>query len=32
VANYQTMVRHKLGASSAIDLLRAAQRHGLVPG
>ncbi len=29
VANYQTNVRHKLGAGTAIELLRAAQRHGL---
>jgi len=32
VANYQTSVRHKLGAGTAIELLRAAQRHGLAPG
>jgi len=32
VANYQTVVRQKLGASNTIELLRVAQRHGLVPG
>ena len=31
VANYQTLVRQKLGATTAIELLRVAQRHGLVP-
>jgi len=32
VANYQTLVRQKLNAPTAIELLRVAQRHGLVPG
>jgi two-component system, NarL family, response regulator FusR len=32
VANYQTLVRQKLGAGNAIELLRIAQRHGLAPG
>ena len=32
VANYQTLVRQKLNASTAIELLRVAQRHGLAPG
>ena len=31
VANYQTVVRQKLGASNTIELLRVAQRHGLAP-
>lgn len=31
VANYQTVVRHKLKAGTAIELLRVAQRHGLAP-
>ncbi|MCW5659878.1 MAG: response regulator transcription factor [Burkholderiaceae bacterium] len=31
VANYQTMIRHKLGASTGIELLRVAQRRGLAP-
>jgi DNA-binding NarL/FixJ family response regulator len=31
VANYQTVVRHKLNAGTAIELLRVAQRHGLAP-
>jgi len=31
VANYQTLVRQKLGATTAIELLRVAQRHGLTP-
>lgn len=31
VANYQTLVRHKLGVGSTIELLRVAQRHGLAP-
>lgn len=29
VANYQTAIRQKLGVSSAVELLRYAQRHGL---
>jgi DNA-binding NarL/FixJ family response regulator len=29
VANYQTMIRQKLGVSSPIELLRYAQLHGL---
>jgi len=29
VANYQTLIRQKLGVSSPIELLRYAQRHGL---
>jgi DNA-binding NarL/FixJ family response regulator len=32
VANYQTLVRQKLNAPTAIELLRVAQRHGLAPG
>jgi DNA-binding NarL/FixJ family response regulator len=32
VANYQSIVRQKLGADTAIEMLRAAQRHGLAPG
>jgi DNA-binding NarL/FixJ family response regulator len=32
VANYQTLVRQKLNAPTSIELLRVAQRHGLVPG
>jgi len=31
VANYQTLIRQKLGASNTIELLRVAQRHGLAP-
>lgn len=31
VANYQTLVRQKLGASNTIELLHMAQRYGLVP-
>jgi len=31
VANYQTLVRQKLNAPTAIELLRVAQRHGLAP-
>jgi DNA-binding NarL/FixJ family response regulator len=31
VANYQTMIRQKLGASTGIELLRVAQRCGLAP-
>lgn len=31
VANYQTLVRQKLNATTAIELLRVAQRHGLAP-
>lgn len=31
VANYQTMIRQKLGASTGIELLRVAQRWGLAP-
>lgn len=31
VANYQTLVRHKLGAGSTIELLRVAQRYRLAP-
>ena len=31
VANYQTSVRQKLGAATAIELLHVAQRHGLAP-
>lgn len=31
VANYQTVIRQKLGASTGIELLRAAQRFGLAP-
>jgi DNA-binding NarL/FixJ family response regulator len=31
VANYQTSVRHKLGAATAIELLHVAQRNGLTP-
>jgi DNA-binding NarL/FixJ family response regulator len=31
VANYQTMIRQKLGASTGIELLRVAQRLGLAP-
>lgn len=30
VANYQTLVRQKLGASNAVELLRYAREHGLV--
>jgi DNA-binding NarL/FixJ family response regulator len=31
VANYQTVIRQKLGASTGIELLRVAQRFGLAP-
>ena len=31
VANYQTLIRQKLGVSSGIELLRAAQRLELMP-
>jgi two-component system, NarL family, invasion response regulator UvrY len=31
VANYQTLIRQKLGASNTIELLRVAQRYGLAP-
>lgn len=31
VANYQTMIRTKLGVATSIELLRYAQRHGLGP-
>ena len=31
VSNYQTLVRQKLGAATAIELLHVAQRHGLIP-
>ena len=31
VANYQTLIRQKLGAATAIELLHVAQRHGLAP-
>ena len=31
VANYQTLVRQKLGASNTIELLRVAQRYGVAP-
>ena len=29
-ANYQTLVRHKLGVATSIELLRVAERRGLV--
>ncbi|MEK8025291.1 response regulator transcription factor [Pseudaquabacterium rugosum] len=31
VANYQTLIRQKLGLSNAVELLRYAQDHGLLP-
>jgi DNA-binding NarL/FixJ family response regulator len=31
VANYQTLVRQKLGAATAMELLHVARRHGLTP-
>lgn len=31
VANYQTLIRQKLGASNTIELLRVAQRYGVAP-
>jgi DNA-binding NarL/FixJ family response regulator len=31
VSNYQTLIRQKLGAATAIELLHVAQRHGLAP-
>jgi DNA-binding NarL/FixJ family response regulator len=30
VANYQTLVRQKLGVGNAVELLRYAREHGLV--
>lgn len=32
VANYQTLVRQKLGVGNAVELLRYAQQHRLLPG
>ena len=32
VANYQTMIRQKLGVANAVELIRYAQQHGLMPG
>jgi DNA-binding NarL/FixJ family response regulator len=31
VANYQTLIRQKLGATTAIELVHVARRHGLIP-
>jgi len=32
VANYQTIIKQKLGVSTSIDLIRLAMRHGLIDG
>jgi len=32
VANYQTIIRQKLGVESPVQLLRIAEQHGLLPG
>ena len=32
VANYQTIIRQKLGVSNAVEMVRYAQQYGLMPG